>query len=59
MGNNLRVITFIDFILHNAKIPANKVRVNISGDDVIIFINRKFVKIFRKWFSLVYLFDEK
>lgn len=33
-------------------------KTNISGDDVIIFIERAYVKVFRKWFKRIYLFDE-
>jgi hypothetical protein len=57
-GNNLRVINFIRYIKHKSFIKDSEIKINISGDDVIIFIEKDRVKTFKKWFSKVYLFDE-
>lgn len=32
---------------------------NISGDDVIIFIERDKLARFKKWFKRIYIFNEK
>lgn len=57
-GNNLRVINYINYIIYKSFIPKDKIKVNISGDDVIIFIEKECIKTFRKWFEKIYIFDE-
>jgi hypothetical protein len=58
-GNNLRVINYINYIIHKSFIHSEDIKVNISGDDVIIFIEAHKIKAFRKWFEKIYIFDEK
>jgi hypothetical protein len=55
-GNSLRVISYMEFILHCAGIT--KYKVFVAGDDVLLILNRCDLETFKTYFWLVYSKNE-
>jgi hypothetical protein len=54
LGNTLRVLSYIDYIAHKAKVPENCYRRLVSGDDALVLMHPQWIPRFTKWFWKCY-----
>ena len=54
-GNSLRVVSFVRFIMERAGIPQSCYRLNVAGDDVMLFLEKEHLSNFRTAFNAVYI----
>lgn len=46
-GNTLRVLSYAHFCRHLARIPKTDIKIHASGDDLLIFLERKHLNKFK------------
>lgn len=55
LGNSLKVLSYAKYILANSYIPDNQYKIFVSGDDVIMFLERNHEPHFTKKFGTYYI----
>lgn len=59
LGNTLRVIMYIMFIVERCGIPVNSVRPFVSGDDSFIIVERRYCQALMDGINTVYYTEER